>query len=67
MPQFIFSYRSAKDYDGTADPDGLAAWSTFINGVIGVSGGVVILRGAVAEDELWHWPGPLCSRRRGRR
>ena len=37
MPQFIFSYRSAKDYDGTADPDGLAAWSTFINDVIASS------------------------------
>ena len=35
MPQFIFSYRSAKDYDAAADPDGLAAWGAFINGVIG--------------------------------
>ena len=34
MPQFIFSYRSAKDYDAIADPDGLAAWATFINDVI---------------------------------
>jgi hypothetical protein len=34
MPQFIFSYRSAKDYDAIADPDGLAAWSAFINDVI---------------------------------
>jgi hypothetical protein len=34
MPQFIFSYRSAKDYDATADPDGLAAWGTFLNDVI---------------------------------
>ena len=34
MPQFIFSYRAAKDYDAIADPDGLAAWGTFINDVI---------------------------------
>ena len=34
MPQFIFSYRSAKDYDATTDPDGLAAWGAFINDVI---------------------------------
>jgi hypothetical protein len=34
MPQFIFSYRSAKNYNGAADPEGLAAWTTFINDVI---------------------------------
>jgi hypothetical protein len=34
MPQFIFSYRSAKDYDAAADPDGLTAWAAFINDVI---------------------------------
>jgi YCII-related domain len=34
MPQFIFSYRSAKDYDFAADADGLPAWVTFISGVI---------------------------------
>jgi hypothetical protein len=37
MPQFIFSYRSAKDYDAIADPDGLAAWGAFINDVIAPS------------------------------
>jgi hypothetical protein len=37
MPQFIFSYRSAKDYDALADPDGRAAWGEFINGVIAPS------------------------------
>jgi hypothetical protein len=37
MPQFIFSYRSAKDYDAAADPDGLAAWGAFINEVIAPS------------------------------
>ena len=34
MAQFIFSYRSAKDYGAVADPDGIAAWSTFLNDVI---------------------------------
>ena len=34
MPQFLFSYRSAKDYNGATDPEGLAAWSSFINDVI---------------------------------
>jgi hypothetical protein len=34
MPQFIFSYRSAKNYDAAADPDGLADWDAFINQVI---------------------------------
>jgi hypothetical protein len=34
MPAFIFSYRSAKDYDAAADPDGLAAWGAFISEVI---------------------------------
>ena len=34
MPQFIFSYRSATSHDAAADPDGLAAWGTFINEVI---------------------------------
>jgi hypothetical protein len=37
MPQFIFSYRSAKAYDARTDPDGLAAWSAFINDVIASS------------------------------
>src|ERR1700739_2082845 len=37
MPQFIFSYRSGKDYDAAADPDGLAAWDAFINKVIAPS------------------------------
>jgi hypothetical protein len=34
MPQFIFSYRSARDYDAIADPDGLVAWGAFLNEVI---------------------------------
>lgn len=34
MPQFLFSYRSAKNYNAVADPEGLAAWSSFINDVI---------------------------------
>jgi hypothetical protein len=34
MPQFIFSYRTAKAYDAAADHDGQAAWGTFINDVI---------------------------------
>jgi hypothetical protein len=34
MPQFIFSYRSAKSYDALADPDGVAAWGAFLNDVI---------------------------------
>ncbi len=34
MPQFIFSYRSAKTYDPLADPTGLAAWGEFLNDVI---------------------------------
>ena len=37
MPQFIFSYRSAKDYNAANDPDGLAAWGAFINEVIAPS------------------------------
>jgi len=37
MPQFIFTYRSAKNYDALNDPDGLAAWTSFINGVIAPS------------------------------
>jgi YCII-related domain len=37
MPQFIFSYRSAKSYDALADPDGVAAWGAFLNGVIAPS------------------------------
>jgi hypothetical protein len=37
MPQFIFSYRSAKAYDAAYDPDGLAAWGAFINEVIAPS------------------------------
>ena len=34
MPQFIFSYRSAKSLDAAADPEGLAAWQAFLNEVI---------------------------------
>ena len=37
MPQFIFSYRTAKSYDAFADPDGLAAWGAFLNEVIAPS------------------------------
>jgi hypothetical protein len=37
MPQFIFSYRSPKDYDAAANPAGRAAWSAFINEVIAPS------------------------------
>jgi hypothetical protein len=37
MPQFIFSYRSAKDHDAAADPGSIAAWDAFINDVIGAS------------------------------
>ncbi|MFY9928376.1 MAG: YciI family protein [Streptosporangiaceae bacterium] len=37
MPQFIFSYRSAKSYDALADPDGVAAWGAFLNDVIAPS------------------------------
>ena len=37
MPQFIFSYRSAKDYDALADADGVAAWGAFLNDVIAPS------------------------------
>lgn len=35
MPKFIFTYRSARRYDGLTDPDGLAAWGSFLNDVIG--------------------------------
>jgi len=35
MPQFIFSYRSAKDY--VAGPASLAAWGAFLNDVIAPS------------------------------
>jgi hypothetical protein len=34
MPQFILSYRSAKDYDALADSAGLAAWREFLNDAI---------------------------------
>jgi hypothetical protein len=34
MPQFIFSYRSAKDYNAAADSAGHAAWDAFITDVI---------------------------------
>ena len=37
MPQFIFSYRFAKNHNAAADPEGLAAWSAFINDVIAPS------------------------------
>jgi hypothetical protein len=35
MPKFIFSYRAAKQVDGTADPDALAAWRAFLTDVVG--------------------------------
>jgi hypothetical protein len=34
MSKFILSYRSAKSYDAFGDPDGIAAWGEFLNGVI---------------------------------
>jgi YCII-related domain len=34
MSKFIFTYRSAKGYDAMTDPEGLAAWGTFLNDVI---------------------------------
>ena len=34
MPNFIFTYRSAKSYDASTDPESLAAWGTFLNDVI---------------------------------
>ena len=34
MPRFIFSYRSARDYDALADPAGIAAWDAFLRDVI---------------------------------
>lgn len=34
MAKFIFTYRSAKSYDAQTDPDGMAAWGTFLNDVI---------------------------------
>ena len=37
MPKFIFSYRSARNYDGAADADGLAEWRVFLNEVISPS------------------------------
>jgi YCII-related domain len=37
MPQFIFSYRSAKDYDFSADANGLADWKAFISEVLASS------------------------------
>ena len=56
MPQFIFSYRSAKDYDAVADPDGLAASAAFINDVIAPS---VVDPGSPVFDP------PQCSARPG--
>jgi len=35
MPQYIFSYRSAKDRDPSADGSQLPAWEAFLNDVIG--------------------------------
>lgn len=35
MPKFIFSYRSTKNLDAAADPEGLAVWRAFLNEVIG--------------------------------
>ncbi len=35
MPEFIFTYRSAKNYDPMTDPDGLEAWGAFLDAVIG--------------------------------
>jgi hypothetical protein len=37
MPQYIFTYRSAKSHNPLADPDYLAAWASFINDVIAPS------------------------------
>ena len=37
MPQYILTYRSAKNYNALADSDGLAAWTSFINDVIAPS------------------------------
>ena len=34
MPQYIFSYRSAKGRDPFADRSGLPAWAAFLNDVI---------------------------------
>jgi hypothetical protein len=34
MPKFIFTYRSARSYHAMTDPDGLAAWGTFLTDVI---------------------------------
>ena len=34
MPQYILTYRSAKNYNALADTDGLAAWTSFISDVI---------------------------------
>jgi hypothetical protein len=34
MPNFIFTYRSAKSYDAMTDPDGLSAWGRYLNDVI---------------------------------
>ena len=31
MPKYILSYRSAKDFDALADPDGLTAWGAFLD------------------------------------
>jgi hypothetical protein len=35
MPQYIFSYRSAKDRDPSGDSSALPAWGAFLNDVIG--------------------------------
>jgi hypothetical protein len=34
MPKFIFSYRSAKEYDTMTDPEALPAWARFLSEVI---------------------------------
>jgi hypothetical protein len=34
MPRFIFSFRSAKDFDPAADPSALPAWARYLNQVI---------------------------------
>lgn len=35
MPRYIFSYRSAKDFNALADPNGDKDWRAFIGGVVG--------------------------------
>jgi hypothetical protein len=37
MPNFVFSYRSAKNHDPLAGPEDLVAWGAFLNDVIAPS------------------------------